>query len=1304
MNRMMSTWRSAMLCVLTLLALSGCNESESFPDSGDGDVPEVVSIALEVTGKASVPAGLNGGVIATATYDDDSKKNISSDVSWVLDNTNFTENGLTNDNEQRFKASSVSPGASTTIKAVMGDVESAAVTLTVSETTVVALKVTPTQATIPAGLSVQFYASAVLSDNRVLDVTSDDVVSWTMGDQSIEQGLATPSAESVGQSLPISVSVSAGGQPFSDEATLNVSDLTVSRVEVQPVDGEVWNTDLAVGASREVVAIATMSNNTTQPLNNQDVIWSPVADSGVVMVEEKGDSAYTKGLKAGVGEVTATLKNAAEAGSFSFNVFEQVDPKAGIVGTQDSLRRGASMRLKFVSEGSDGSIADLTGDTEWTLNDYTYAHMEGNALIATPPGGYDPSLDYSTAGTVTVTATNGAWEETYDVTLLDATATMLSISPSTATTVAYGNNLQMEARLTYSDGFQENVTDNPSMHWNTNDGALASFSNTTPGLLVTGEPETLTVSGTFEEMDSTLPTEVTVNNKIPTSLSLSPTSGYSAGLPQQLTVTMVYDDGTPEKLAFDDADLSVVVTEWDGAAADIPVITPDGVFYAPEPGNVTLTATKSLGVGDDITTSEAFAVTPAKLISLLALSPKEKELALGQSQTFEAYSIDVEGNATLLRSGQVTFTLDDNGTASTLDPYTGTVTAGPSAGNATLTATMNNVTAEDTVDGQIPTQSANIAVVAKTLESIEVQLPENLTLIPGQEVALSALGSYNDDSSAPLSNDTVEWRKDPATTDAFELVDNDRDGHVDTLKAVKAGSGSVKAISSGISGTSGLITVDNATITAMAISPDIKELPVGFSQTFEAFAVADTGAAKLNEDQVSWTVTSDVGVSGTDNGDGTYTVESKGTGVDVTVTASLKAGAFPDVGGNDLSKEETFTTVPADITNLVVEPLDASTVVVGVPYRLRAEAVQANGELFDATDKVMWTSDDTTVDINEIDKTVTFSEGGNDSVTLTATPNDDSFGEYATPATSTVTVLKPEVQGIIVTPPEKTIGTEESTELKAYAYYSYGKEPLDVTESVTWLVEPAEGESDTYGVTVEVGSGVAMVTSSTQGGVVKVTATDGAGNSNSSVVTVRFELRMCGSGVNDADKANAKGVCLKVAADDDGNWFTSSPSVAVMDALGYKGPGPEPDGDLTADSETNSGDTYASTYPEDGSYGPIDGVFAKFRQDGNGVIDPGEGDDAHAGVDGQFDRWCQKLASLNFAGKNDWHRPTKDELVGLYSSVGGSLWDARGWPTSSNYWSATVDGSDYNNVTLTHGSVGSYYPGLENYASCVSNP
>ena len=80
------------------------------------------------------------------------------------------------------------------------------------------------------------------------------------------------------------------------------------------------------------------------------------------------------------------------------------------------------------------------------------------------------------------------------------------------------------------------------------------------------------------------------------------------------------------------------------------------------------------------------------------------------------------------------------------------------------------------------------------------------------------------------------------------------------------------------------------------------------------------------------------------------------------------------------------------------------------------------------------------------------------------------------------------------------------------------------------------------------------------------------------------------------------------------------------------------------------------------------------------------------------------MVSLNFAGKNDWHRPTKDELAGLYNDVGGSLWDARGWPTHLNYWSATVNGSDYSSVALYNGLFSSGNPSQGLYASCVSNP
>ncbi|PQJ55424.1 hypothetical protein BTO01_23070 [Vibrio jasicida] len=376
--------------------------------------------------------------------------------------------------------------------------------------------------------------------------------------------------------------------------------------------------------------------------------------------------------------------------------------------------------------------------------------------------------------------------------------------------------------------------------------------------------------------------------------------------------------------------------------------------------------------------------------------------------------------------------------------------------------------------------------------------------------------------------------------------------------------------------------------------------------------------------------------------------------------------------------------MPADITNLVVEPLDGSTVVVGVPYRLRAEAVQANGELFDATDKVDWGATSTgDYDIAADGLTITFKADASESVTLTATPNDDSFGEYATPATSTVTVLKPEVQGIIVTPPDVTLAEKEVIQLRAYEYYTYGK-PLDVTSAAVWSVE-GTGDGD-LGVTV---SDDGLVTSLNQGGTVNITAKK-EGNEGSTLV---FILEACGSGeadldnINDTDATNAIGACLKIASDSSGNWFTSTPSQALMDAMGYK----------EDDSSINSGDTYSVA-----SSDAIGGNFAEFRQDGIDVILPGAGGDS-PGVNGQFDRWCQRLALLGFADRSDWHRPLAKELTVLHGDV-GSLSSGFGWPTGSASFSATEDGEGYVSVFLDGGTESTRPASYQDYASCISSP
>lgn len=180
---------------------------------------------------------------------------------------------------------------------------------------------------------------------------------------------------------------------------------------------------------------------------------------------------------------------------------------------------------------------------------------------------------------------------------------------------------------------------------------------------------------------------------------------------------------------------------------------------------------------------------------------------------------------------------------------------------------------------------------------------------------------------------------------------------------------------------------------------------------------------------------------------------------------------------------------------------------------------------------------------------------------------------------------------------------------------------------------------------------------------------------------------ICGGAVDDTDPANVKGNCLKVATDADGHWFSSTPSLAVMNALGYS---QDPYFD-------NTGDTYESLSSESGGK-----KFAKFSQVGKHVVNPGESDDDNAGVNGQFDRWCEKLNKFGFGGRTNWRRPSEDELIGLKRDVGGSLWETRGWPSSVLYWSSTIDDSNFVGVSLdedyTHTTVS--YAGY--YASCVS--
>ncbi|MBE3662992.1 hypothetical protein BOO91_18835, partial [Vibrio navarrensis] len=110
------------------------------------------------------------------------------------------------------------------------------------------------------------------------------------------------------------------------------------------------------------------------------------------------------------------------------------------------------------------------------------------------------------------------------------------------------------------------------------------------------------------------------------------------------------------------------------------------------------------------------------------------------------------------------------------------------------------------------------------------------------------------------------------------------------------------------------------------------------------------------------------------------------------------------------------------------------------------------------------------------------------------------------------------------------------------------------------------------------------------------------------------------------------------------------------------------------------------------SYGPAGGVFPRFDQ-----LAIGNGD----GVNGQFDRWCQDLAAMNFGGKADWRRPTQNELLSLFDER-GDMYSFSGWPADEYAWTSTTNGPRYYRVMLGSGMTGSVLPEHDYYATCVS--
>lgn len=183
------------------------------------------SIAVAPT-PASIEVGRTVQFTATADYADESTRDVTTEVIWASSNQEVATVNATG------MATGIAVGT-TAITATLGAITSDTADLSVVASTLVSINVTPANATIEQGDTLQFKATGTYSNQSTADITS--TVTWS----SANPGVAT--IDSTGLAKAVSVGASSIAAQLGG-VTSNTAILNVTQAGLRLRFGKVWAT------------------------------------------------------------------------------------------------------------------------------------------------------------------------------------------------------------------------------------------------------------------------------------------------------------------------------------------------------------------------------------------------------------------------------------------------------------------------------------------------------------------------------------------------------------------------------------------------------------------------------------------------------------------------------------------------------------------------------------------------------------------------------------------------------------------------------------------------------------------------------------------------------------------------------------------------------------------------------------------------------------------------------------------------------------------------------------------------------
>lgn len=662
---------------------------------------------------------------------------------------------------------------------------------------------------------------------------------------------------------------------------------------------------------------------------------------------------------------------------------------------------------------SDGTRKDVTSDVIWSSSVPEIAEIAAGGIAVAQTSG--------TTNIMAILAASQAGPEVSDSAILnvtDAALTLLIIEPGQAETLV-GLTQVFKAVALFADSHKQDVTSYTD--WSVSEPSVASITSDeqSRGIaigLVAGETKVMAKYGGMDADASLIVLNSAVDKLIISPIDIS----FPVGSSQQYRADLVFENG-----------LSMDVTSqssWQSNTISVATIDPGGRLNGLIAGETQVSASLNFA---DVNVSDTTAATITQgVVTQVVVSPDRLVKPVGTQGNYSATAYYSDGT-TLDVTHDAIWSVDDKAVAVIVE-------SGEMGGHATALESGNVVV---TARFQEVSGAASAEVTDAVIESIEIS-PLDITTPAGTNVGYSARARFSDMSVHDITL-LGYWQSGDTNIATIGLTG----GLAGKASTLIAGETEISIDYMGMT-QSTTLTVTDASITSLQVTPKDLQDPIGTEGQYKATAYYTDGHSQDVTQEATWLSDDRNLVRINTSGPRAGFAHANAIG-ETSISASYrglfsKAGATPSATspiseqGQSVKDTTNATVTDAVLKQLVISPITA-TVAAGNSQEYVLTGIFSDSSSKDLTQAAHWQAFDPHVAHVEQGEAISIASGKTEIIAY--------YRGMSVKAELIVTDAV--IESLQVTPVQNQLPKGQKQQLTATAFYSDGHSS-DVTQLATW--------------------------------------------------------------------------------------------------------------------------------------------------------------------------------------------------------------------------------------------------------------